>query len=487
MELHPRPLAMVRKTFEPAPRATDQNDPTRLRPRLIRVFALRPWLVVLGLVAIVAGAGQGVCAQTSVQVGTDPAKFVLKGMIVNAGGALNGEMVIEGDTIACVAATCTEPPGATLITVLNAYIFPGFIDAHNHVAYNFLPKWNPPKAYLRRAQWQASPSYKTFKKPYDDNKKQLFCEMVKYGELKALLSGVTTIQGTSPGSACIDVLIRNAENQNQLNLPASYIRTFILDISSFKETIDWKATKSFVVHIAEGAQGDLPSLKEFEILQQKNLLTASTAIIHGTAFGDAEFQKMGQAKAKLIWSPESNLRLYNQTTNIPLALKHGVPVSLGVDWNPSGSDTLFDELRVASQVNSEIFHNAIPSSDWIKMVTVNPANALALDTQIGDLKQGLKADITVLSANDPDPAQSLLKTHLQDVQMVWVKGILLYGNESILQTVKKDACEPLLVHGSKKRLCVSDPGAGVPKADETLAVITEKLRSAYPGLAPLVP
>ena len=44
-----------------------------------------------------------------------------------------------------------------------------------------------------------SPSYKAFKKPYDDNKKTLFCEMVKYGEIRALLSGVTTIQGTSPG------------------------------------------------------------------------------------------------------------------------------------------------------------------------------------------------------------------------------------------------------------------------------------------------
>ena len=95
MELHPRPLAMLRKTFEPAPRATDQNEPTRLRPRLIRVFALRPWLMVLGLVAIVAGAGQGVCAQTSVQVGTDPAKFVLKGMIVNAGGALNDTRAVQ--------------------------------------------------------------------------------------------------------------------------------------------------------------------------------------------------------------------------------------------------------------------------------------------------------------------------------------------------------------------------------------------------------
>jgi 5-methylthioadenosine/S-adenosylhomocysteine deaminase len=441
------------------------------------------WALLVVLVIVSPGTN----AQTSVQVGTDSTKFVLNGMIVNPDGVLNGKAVIEGDVLTCVAVACADPPGATQINMTNGYIFPGFIDAHNHVAYNILPKWKPPKIYQRRAQWQASASYKAFKKPYDENKKTLFCEMVKYGEIKALLSGITTIQGTSPGSACVAVLVRNAENQNQLNLPARHIRTYILDISTFKDGINWSVTKSFVVHIAEGVPGDTQSLKEFQILQQKHLLTANTAIIHGTAFGDAEFQKMAQAKAKLIWSPESNLRLYAQTTNIPLALKHGVRVSLGVDWNPSGSDTLFDELRVASQVNSERFHDAIPKSDWIRMITANPAQALALDGQIGELKQGRKADITVLQANDPDPTESLLKTHLEDVRMVWIGGKLLYGDDSILQKVKKDACEPLLVHGSKKRVCVSGPNPHIPMSNETLAGIKQKLLAGDPDLTPLVP
>jgi len=121
------------------------------------------------------------------------------------------------------------------------------------------------------------------------------------------------------------------------------------------------------------------------------------------------------------------------------------------------------------------------------MITVNPAKALALDAQIGALKQGLKADITVLASNDPDPTQSLLKTHLQDVQMVWVGGKLLYGADSIVQTLRKDACEPLLVHGSQKRVCVSAPDPKIPKSDETLAVIKQKLITAYSGLAPVVP
>jgi 5-methylthioadenosine/S-adenosylhomocysteine deaminase len=79
--------------------------------------------------------------------------------------------------------------------------------------------------------------------------------MIKYGEVKALLSGVTTIQGTSPGSPCIRTLIRNAENQANLPVSASHIRTFILDIGSFQGAIDWTSTKSFVVHLAEGVRG----------------------------------------------------------------------------------------------------------------------------------------------------------------------------------------------------------------------------------------
>jgi 5-methylthioadenosine/S-adenosylhomocysteine deaminase len=427
-------------------------------------------------------------AATTVVVGTDPSKTVILGTVVTPDQVLEGMVLIEGDTIACVAASCTIPDGASRITVTNAYIFPGFVDAHNHVAYNILARWTPPKLYQRRSQWQAAQAYKVFKQPYNDLiNKGLFCEMVKYGETKALLSGVTTIQGTAPNNMCFRTLIRNAENQNQLGLPASHIRTFILDISSFKGSMDWSVTKSFAVHIAEGIRGDAPSKQEFAILKSKGLLASGTAIIHGAAFEAAEFQQMAAVGAKLIWSPRSNLVLYGQTTNIPLARQAGVEVSLGVDWNPTGSNHIFDELRTAAEVNADDFAGAIPDDEWIKMITVNPARALALEEQIGRLAPGLKADITVLRAQGSDPTKSLLRAHLQDVQMVWVGGKLLYANRAILDKVKPGQCEALLVHGSQKRVCVKDVQPTVPKSAETLEQIREVLRSNYPLLAPLTP
>jgi len=429
-----------------------------------------------------------VWAATTIVVGTDPTKTVLRGTLITPDQKVEGELVMEGDTITCVAVTCTEPSGATVVTITNAYIFPGFIDAHNHVAYNVLPRWTPPKLYQRRSQWQAAQAYKDFKKPYNDLiNKGLFCEMVKYGEIKALLSGVTTIQGTAPNNSCFRTLIRNAENQNELGLPGSHIRTFILDISSFSGTIDWSVTKSFVVHLAEGVRGDPKSREEFTTLKGKGLLKGGTAIIHGAAFEETEFQQMAAVGVKLIWSPRSNLVLYGQTTNIPLALQHGIEVSLGVDWNPTGSDHIFDELRTAAQVNEDEFNGAIPDANWVKMVTVTPARALALEAQVGRLTQGLKADITVLRSQDADPTKSLLATHLQDVQMVWVGGDLLYANRAILDKVKPGQCEDLLVYGSQKRICVKDTKHAVPKATQTLEQIRNVLQSNYPLLAPLTP
>jgi len=455
--------------------------------RAARALALIATATLIWLAVAVGIPTNPLEAAVTVTVGSDPSKQVLKGMLVTPEQILEGELVIEGETIACIAVDCEDPAGATRYSVTNAYIFPGFIDSHNHVAYNVLPKWTPPKLYQNRGQWQRAQSYKEFKKPYAELKddKDLYCEMVKYGEIKALVSGITTIQGTSPNRNCFRVLIRNAENQNGLGLPSTHIRTYILDVSSFKETVNWSVTKAFVVHLSEGI--DEKSRQEFDELKNKGLFKPQTVIIHGTALGSSEFQQMAQVGAKLIWSPQSNLVLYGKTTNIKSALQRGVIVSLGVDWNPTGSDTIFDELRVAAQVNENELGNAIALTDWIKMITVNPAKALALDQHIGRLAPSLKADITVLRSRDGDPHGSLLKTHLEDVQMVWVGGNLLYGNEAILKKVKPGQCETITVHGSRKRVCVKAENVQVEKALQTLEEIRTILHMNYAQLAPLTP
>ena len=50
--------------------------------------------------------------------------------------------------------------------------------------------------------------------------------------------------------------------------------------------------------------------------------------------------------ARVIKSPQSNLRLYGQTTRAAHALSLGILVGLGADWLPSGSPSLLADLKV---------------------------------------------------------------------------------------------------------------------------------------------
>jgi 5-methylthioadenosine/S-adenosylhomocysteine deaminase len=292
----------------------------------------RTWAVttppIIGVLLLLISSP--VLAATTVVRGTDATKQILRGPILRPDGSvLNGELVVEGDTITCVAADCPDPPGASIFTISDAFIYPGFIDAHNHVAYNVLPKWTPPRLYQNRGQWQASVAYKAFKASYarlKDNAK-LFCEMVKWGEIAALISGITSVQGTAPNRTCFGGLVRNIENQNGLDLAPNHVRTYILDISSFRGSIDWTETKAFVVHLAEGI--DERSRKEFNTLKAKHLLQSGTAIIHGTAFGEAEFKEMGTigAEVDLVSSIQSGpLRTDDQHPTCAEAWGGGIAV-----------------------------------------------------------------------------------------------------------------------------------------------------------------
>jgi hypothetical protein len=66
-------------------------------------------------------------------------------------------------------------------------------------------------------------------------------------------------------------------------------------------------------------------------------------------------------------------------------------------------------------------------------------------------------------------------------------GELLYGDAAAVQAAKGNLCEPLLVHGSSKQICVKDAKNPVPKSDQTKQQIQRLLEANMSHLAPLVP
>ncbi len=398
-----------------------------------------------------------------------PDRFVLRGRVVTPTGVIAaGEVLIAAGRLACVAASCSaraEYAGATIVTTAGV-IYPGLIDAHNHTAYNWLPEWTPPMAYGNHGQWQRTASYNAFVQPYSDNTSLHECTMGKWGELRSLVAGTTSIQG-SPNRLCLASLVRSPEFGRDFGGVDRH-STNVLGISTVPNpatavlnSFSDGGVTTYILHLAEGT--DTTALSEWSQLTARMMLVPQVVIIHGTALGAAEHTAFGAIGGRLVWSPRSNIILYRGTTNIPLALDSGTLVALAPDWTPSGGPNLLSELRYAREVSTRLFAGRLTARDLFEMVTSRAARVLDRHTLIGSLTEGLYADVLVVPDFGCDAYDTLIDTATADVEMVFVGGRPLYGDRPLMNALPASLlanCEDATYCGVDKRICVSrGPGA----------------------------
>lgn len=146
-----------------------------------------------------------------------------------------------------------------------------------------------------------------------------------------------------------EALVRNVDlrifGQHKARSLVDLSRSTDDDRRRLRSKIDAGDVNAAYVHLAEGLPSNERSRREFDELVDANLLTTATVIIHGTALSSLQLRDAKDAGAKLVWSPQSNLRLYGETTPAAEALDRGVQIGLGADWLPSGSQSLLAEQK----------------------------------------------------------------------------------------------------------------------------------------------
>ena len=124
----------------------------------------------------------------------------------------------------------------------------------------------------------------------------------------------------------------------------------------------------------------------------------------------------------------------------------------------------------------------LDAGDLIKMGTSVPAQIARVDTSIGDLTVGKKADFVVIRAK-PDPnarnpvLDPVLKATPADVLLVVVGGEPLYGDPELMKQLRPaDKLEDLTVCGAPKRLYLGESDATALQ-NKTLAQIESALNT----------
>ena len=437
-------------------------------------------------------------------------RILLLGTVVTPSLTYEGEVLVEGGLITCAAAgtACEGRAGAVGATVIDTQgiIAPGLIDTHNHILFDVFDDddWLPMMTYMDHTQWPNEPRYKAMldvkqclandsqgRPAWCPTKYQgtgsLRCELDKFGELKGVVAGTTSIVGL-PGtsSQCFSSLARSID-VSQNGLGADTVQTSALFPPS-KASADGVcnnytagSTKAYVIHVGEGI--DAKALGEFATLGSVStaaqcLYAPQTAITHGTAFTAAEFATMATHGMKLVWSPASNVALYGATANIPAALDAGVVIALAPDWSMGGSINLLAELRFADAWDDAHFGNRLDAKALVEMVTINAASVVGYADRVGKIEEGMVADLMVVAGDRAAPWDSIVAARPRDVRLTMVGGRVLYGDAGLVAAgPAAPGCEPLDVCGMPKFLCVAE-SSNLNKLDQTYQQIHDALEAA---------
>ena len=379
-------------------------------------------------------------------------RFVLRGRIVTlaADGRIvpDGFVCVENAIIASVtSADAGIPPefqSAPLIQT-GGTIYPGLIELHNHPAYNAVPLWSVPKRYLNRGQWRNDATYKCqVANPatlLTHHPQEIYPKSVaRFVECRALLGGVTTMQGLTPSSLGSTVpyyqgLVRNVEFSYGVNWPTA--TDHINDFASFAEfqqtygPLANQASSRLLIHLCEGTDQATQAIFSNLIDPSGKLLIGGNLIsIHGTALGPGEMASLKPAGG-LVWSPTSNFLLYGATTDVTAAVTAGVPVAIGCDWGPSGTKNLLGELKIAKLTSARL-NGLFTDEQLVRMVTTIPAKMMGWNSFVGSVEAGKQADLLVIGRADGDPYATLIAATESDVAAVLIGGKLRAGRASLV-------------------------------------------------------
>lgn len=410
--------------------------------------------------------GAGVCAVTA-----GGANLVLRGNVI-AGDELlvNGQLVIGGDgRVSCAACDCSGDPGfatATRVDCPQGLISPGLIDGTQLLTFSQnVPAPDTGERYEHRHDWRRGQNgHTTISSGGNASLNQR-----QYAELRALLAGTTSINGSGGGSA--GGLVRNLDQFSDAatlgELQVDGTRFPLGDILGFRlgsgcgyanlPAINPAVTDYFT--IAEGIEATARNEWTCQAgLQAGGVDVIGARPVEGLlALGAADIALLRMRAATIGWAPRYNTRLYGHPGPLGSAARLGVPLMLGTLWTVTGSINLQRELACADDLNQQYYASVLDDGALWAMVTRNPARAFGADDSIGVLAPGRFGDVVVFDARTRGGLRAAIDAEPRDVVLVLRAGLPMHGDAAVLEALGSGAgqCDPIDVCGGAKRVCVT--------------------------------
>jgi 5-methylthioadenosine/S-adenosylhomocysteine deaminase len=142
---------------------------------------------------------------------------------------------------------------------------------------------------------------------------------------------------------------------------------------------------------------------EIEYFDEQGILDTDLRIAHGVCLGDHHLEALAGHRFSVAHCPSANLKLGSGIANLLRLRSAGIPVGVGADGAACNNrlDCL-EELRLAALLQ-QMTHGPVSFSglDALRLATSEGARAIGMESEIGSLEAGKRADLLVLSLDHP--------------------------------------------------------------------------------------
>ncbi len=350
----------------------------------------------------------------------------------------------------CMFHVCLWYESRQTIDAKNALVVPGFINGHTHV----------PMTLFRGLHDDVTLNDWLYKYIFPAEKKNVTEEFVRWGTRLAaaeqIRSGVTTFADMYYFEDAV------AEETKAAGMRGVLGETFI-DFPAPDNKTE-AAMLEYTEKFLKKWQGDplihaAPAPHSIYTCSQKTLQDAAALarkyhapiLIHVAEMKKEwdDSEKQNGMSPVCVHNPSSNMMIASGVAPVPEMRSAGIAVGLGTD-GPAGSNNdldLMEEIDLAAKLAkiTKMSPLALNALAVVEMATIDGARALHMEKEIGSLEKGKKADLILISLDEPNAvpmfdvyAQIAYALKASDVQTVMIGGRVVMRDHKLL-TVDEQA------------------------------------------------
>lgn len=144
-----------------------------------------------------------------------------------------------------------------------------------------------------------------------------------------------------------------------------------------------------------------PKCSPIQHLSQVGILECRPLLAHCIRVDDQDVETLKKTRSSVAHCPKSNAKLRHGRAPFAKFMKNEVTVGLGTDSVASNNTCdILEEARFAvllSRAGADCNSKVIEANDVLYAATMGGASCLGLGDQTGELREGMQADLTVLS------------------------------------------------------------------------------------------